>query len=54
MAVQDLTKAGDIIHSRTYSAFMPLIAVALIYLIVVMFFTWLVGKLERRLRASDH
>ena len=54
VAVQDLTKAGDIIRSRTYSAFMPLIAVALIYLAVVMFFTWLVGKLERRLRASDH
>ena len=54
VAVQDLTKAGDIIRSRTYSAFMPLIAVALIYLVVVMFFTWLVGKLERRLRASDH
>ena len=33
VAVQDLTKAGDIIRSRTYSAFMPLIAVALIYLI---------------------
>ena len=32
VAVQDLTKAGDIIRSRTYSAFMPLIAVALIYL----------------------
>ena len=54
VAVQDLTKAGDIIRSRTYSAFMPLIAVALIYLIVVMFFTWLVGKLDRRLRARDH
>ena len=53
-AVQDLTKGGDIIRSRTYSPFLPLIAVALIYLIVVMFFTWLVGKLERRLRASDH
>ena len=54
IGLTDLTKAGDIIRSRTYSAFMPLIAVALIYLIVVMFFTWLVGKLERRLRASDH
>ena len=42
------------IRSRTYSAFMPLIAVALIYLMVVMFFTWLVGRIERRLRASDH
>jgi ABC-type amino acid transport system permease subunit len=33
---------------------MPLLAVALIYLVVVMLFTWLVGKLERRLRNSDH
>ena len=54
VALQDLTKAGDIIRSRTYSAFMPLIAVALIYLVIVMFFTWLVGILERRLRSSDH
>ena len=54
VAVQDLTKAGDIIRGRTYSAFMPLIAVALLYLMLVMFFTWLVGKLERRLRSSDH
>lgn len=54
VAVQDLAKGGYIILGRTYSPFMPLIAVALIYLILVMFFTWLVGKLERRLRNSDH
>ena len=54
VAVKDLTKGGDIIRGVTYSAFMPLIAVALIYLVMVMFFTWLVGKLERRLRNSDH
>ena len=54
VAVRDLTKGGDIIRGVTYSAFMPLIAVALIYLVMVMFFTWLVGKLERRLRNSDH
>ena len=54
IGLTDLTKAGDIIRSRTYSAFMPLIVVALIYLVMVMFFTWLVGKLERRLRSSDH
>ena len=54
VAVRDLTKGGDIIRGATYSAFMPLIAVALIYLIMVMFFTWLVGKLERRLRSSEH
>lgn len=50
----DLTKAGDRIRGITFSAFMPLIAVALIYLLLVMLFTWLVGKLERRLRKSDH
>ena len=54
VAVQDLTKAGDIIKGVTYSPFLPLIAVAIIYLILVMFFTWLVGKLERRLRSSEH
>ena len=54
VSVMDLTKAGDIIRGRTYSAFMPLIAVALVYLILVIFFTWLVGKLERRLRVSEH
>ena len=54
VAVTDLTKGGDIIRGRTFSAFMPLIVVALIYLVMVVFFTWLVGKLERRLRSSDH
>ena len=54
VAVTDLTKGGDIIRSRTYAPFLPLIAVALIYLVMVVFFTWLVGKLERRLRSSDH
>ena len=54
VAVSDLTKGGDIIRSRTYSPFLPLIAVALIYLVLVMFFSWLVSKLERRLRNSDH
>ena len=54
VAVADLTKGADIIRSRTYSPFMPLIAIALIYLALVMFFTKLVGILERRLRNSDH
>lgn len=53
-AVSDLTKGGNIILGRTYDALFPLCAVALIYLVLVMFFTWLVGKLERRLRNSDH
>lgn len=54
VAVQDLTKGGDIIRSRTYSPFMPLLAVAAIYLILVMFFSKLVSIMERRLRNSDH
>ncbi|MBQ7288907.1 MAG: amino acid ABC transporter permease [Clostridia bacterium] len=54
VGIVDLTKAGDLIRGRTFSAFMPLIAVAIIYLFIVMLFTWLVGKLERRLRNSDH
>ena len=54
VAVMDLTKAGDTIRGRTYSPFMPLIAVALVYLFLVMFMTWMVGKVERRLRSSDH
>ena len=54
VGIADLTKAGDLIRGRTFSAFMPLIAVAVIYLVIVMLFTWLVGRLERRLRRSDH
>ena len=54
VAVADLTFGGNRIRGVTYSAFMPLIAVALIYLVVVMFFTWLVSKLERRLRQGDN
>lgn len=53
VGLQDLTKAGDIVRGRTFSAFMPLLAVALIYLIVVMFFTKLVAILERRLKNSE-
>ena len=53
VGLQELTKGGDIIRSRTYSAFMPLIAVAIIYLVIVMFFSWLVSLLERRLKNSE-
>ena len=53
IAVQDLTKGGDIIRSRTYSPFLPLIAVALIYLVVVMLLQAGVNRLERRLAVSD-
>ena len=53
IALQDLTKGGDIIRSRTYDAFMPLIAVALIYLVIVMILTAGVHCLERRLRSNE-
>jgi len=54
IALEDLTKGGDIIRSRTYDAFMPLIAVAIIYLVMVMIFNYFVKCLERRLRNSEH
>ncbi len=53
VAVTDLTKAGDIIRSRTFSPFMPLIAVALIYLAIVMLLTKLESIVERRLRKNE-
>ena len=53
VAVMDLTFAGNRIRGVTFSPMMPLIAVALIYLVLVMVLTWLTGKLERRLRQSD-
>ena len=54
VAVNDLTRGGEIIRGATYQQLLPLLAVAIIYLLLVMFFSWLVGKLERRLRSSDH
>ena len=54
VAIQDLTYVGNLIRSRTYEAFFPLIAVALIYLVIVLILTFLLKKLERRLRSSDH
>ena len=53
IGLMDLTRAGDFIRSRTYEAFFPLIAVALIYLVIVMILTALVNRLERRLRVGD-
>ena len=53
VGIMDLTKAGELIKGRTFSAFMPLIAVALVYLVVVVILTKLVNLLERRLRRSE-
>lgn len=54
IGLAELTRGGDIIRSQTFEAFLPLIAVALIYLVLVMILTFLVSKLERRLRNNDH
>lgn len=53
IGLTDLTRGGDIIRSQTYEALLPLLAVAAIYLVLVMFLSYLVGKLERRLRSSE-
>lgn len=49
IALEDLTKGGDIIRSTTYEAFLPLIAVAAVYLIMVIIMSSLVSRLERKL-----
>ncbi len=53
VGVMDLTKAGNTIAGRTFEYFIPLLTVAAIYLVMVMILSWLVGRLERRLRKSD-
>lgn len=53
VAIQDLTKAADFIISRTYDTFMPLIAIAIIYYILIKILSMLLSKFERRLRSSD-
>lgn len=50
IGIRDLTRGGDLIRSRTYDAFMPLIAVALIYLFMVIILEKIVSRLERRLK----
>ena len=53
IGLMDLTRGGDIIRSQTYSALFPLLVVAAIYLVIVCFLTYLVGRLERRLRTNE-
>lgn len=53
IAMQDLTKGGDIIRSQTYNAMVPLFIVAAIYLAMVMLFSYLIRILERRLQNSE-
>ena len=53
VGVVDLTKAGDRIRGRTFEAFMPLIAVAIVYLVIVIILTQILRIIERRLRKSE-
>ena len=53
IGMSDLTYAANTIGGTSFEYFYPLLGAALIYLAMVMFFTWLVGKLERRLRSSE-
>ena len=53
IALVDLTKGGDIILSQTYDAFLPLLAVALIYLSMVVVLSHLLKKLEKRLQKNE-
>ena len=50
----DITKAATLVQSRTYDALVPLLSAVIFYLILVMILPYFMGKLERRLRKSDH
>lgn len=53
IAVEELTRGGFIIGGATYNYTLPLLAIALIYLLLVILLSWGVRKLERRLKRSD-
>ena len=53
IAVQDLTKAGDIIRSQTYDAWTPLLIVAGIYLLLTFIFSTIVKRFEKKLRKNE-
>lgn len=53
IGLNDLTRGAEIVGGATYEWFVPLFAAAMIYLAIVMFFTWIMGKVEGRLRESD-
>ncbi len=54
IGLKDLTKGAMIIQGKTYQALVPFFAIAVIYLALVMVLSFLVGRLERRMRNSDH
>ena len=50
ISIMDLTKASDIIASRTYDYFFPLVVVAIIYLFITLGLSKGVQKLERKMK----
>ena len=52
IGLDDLARGGSIIRSQTYQAYIPFLAVACIYLILVMIFSKLLARLERHLQRS--
>ncbi len=54
IALEDLTKGGDIIRSRTFDPYMPLIAVAIIYLVITTVLSKIFMNLEGRMRQGDN
>lgn len=53
IGLQDLTKAGDIIRSVTFDPYMPLLAPALVYYIIIKCLTLIMARVERKLRSAD-
>lgn len=53
VAVQDLTRAGNLIRNNTYDAVNPLLVVAIVYLVLVVLLTRLLAVFEKRLHRSD-
>lgn len=50
---KELLYAAQAVGAKTYSVLFPYLGIAVIYLVLVVLFTWLLGIFERRLRASD-
>lgn len=53
IALDDLTRAGNIVRGRTFDAYTPFVLVAIIYLYITTILTFIISKLEGRLRESD-
>ena len=54
IAVQDLTRAGDLIRARTMDAFFPLVSTAIIYFLFCLLLTWVLKRIAARLDVANH